>query len=275
MADIDMDLSIVILNYKSKRLVRNCIRAIKESVIKAEYEIIVVDNDSGDRIAEDLSQYAPDVRFLSSDHNLGMGGGNNIGIPAAAGKYVMIMNPDIFVFKDSIQRLYDFIAQNPDIGLAAPRLLNPDRSLQYTCYEWYGPLTPLYRRTFLGRLNFAARDIDRFLMKNFDHLSIKDVDWCQGSCFIVPKKVFDQVGLFDERFFMYFEDTDLCRRIWAGGYRVTYVGPIEVIHMHMKMSRGGLFQLFTNKLTRLHLASWMRYLWKHRSRETQPSKTNS
>ncbi|PIR94661.1 hypothetical protein COT97_00170 [Candidatus Falkowbacteria bacterium CG10_big_fil_rev_8_21_14_0_10_39_11] len=269
MVCIDMDLSIVILNYKSKRLVRNCIRAIKESNLQVDFEIIVVDNDSRDNIVNDLSQYAPDVKFVSSAKNIGMGGGNNIGIKVASGKYIIVMNPDIFVFKDSLQLLYNFIHQNPDIGLAAPRLLNPDRSLQHTCYEWYGSLTPLYRRTFLGRMKFAQKDLDRFIMKDFDHQSIRDVSWCQGSCFIVSKKVFDQVGLFDDRFFMYFEDTDLCRRMWNNNFRVTYVGTIEVIHMHMKMSRGGLLQLFTNKLTRMHISSWMKYSWKHRKKNTR------
>lgn len=260
-----MEISIVILSYKMKRLVKNCIRAIQEARFSLPYEIIVVDNNSEDGIEQMMKEQFPKIKLIVSKKNLGMGGGNNLGIKEASGRYILIMNPDIYVFPNSIETLYNYIKDKEKVGLVSPRLLNPDKTLQHTCYRWHKKLTPLFRRTFIGNLNFAQKQLADFLMKDFDHLSVREVDWCQGSCCLIPKKVFDQVGLFDERFFMYFEDTDLCRRIWQAGFKVVYHGETEVIHMHMKMSRGGFFKIFTNKLTREHIKSWIRYSLKYKN----------
>lgn len=260
-----MEISIVVLNYKMKGLVKNCIKALLESNIPVPYEIIVVDNDSNDGIEEMLKKKFPDVKFIQSGRNLGMGGGNNVGIRVSLGKYVLIMNPDIFVFRDSIKRLYDYIKDRSDVGLVAPKLLNPDKSLQHTCYRWHNFWTPIYRRTFLGNFEFARKELDRFLMMEWDHNTTREVDWIQGSCLMIPKKVFDEVGLFDEEFFMYFEDTDLCRRISRAGYKIAYLADSEVIHLHRRQSAdGGLAKVIFNKLTRIHIESWLRYMWKWR-----------
>ncbi|OGF30946.1 hypothetical protein A2223_02160 [Candidatus Falkowbacteria bacterium RIFOXYA2_FULL_35_8] len=259
-----MKISIVILNYKSKRLVGNCIRQIRASKIEVPYEIIVVDNDSNDGIVQMMAEEFKGIKFILATKNLGMGPGNNLGIKASEGEYVIILNPDIYVAEETIQRMYDYIKDKPEIGFLAPRLLNPDGSLQYTCYRWYKFLTPLYRRTVLGKIKSIQKELDYFLMKDVDHEKIQEVDWCQGSCFLVPKRIWQQVGGFDERFFMYFEDTDLCRRIRNKDFKVIYHGEITAIHMHMKMSQGGIFQIFSNKLTRQHIHSWLKYSLKHR-----------
>ena len=195
-----------------------------------------------------------------------MGAGNNLGIREAQGKYILILNPDIYILDKAIDNLYNFIKVNPQIGLVAPKLLNPDRTLQPTCYRWYGALTPLYRRTIFGKLPRGKKDLQRFLMTDYDHRTPREVDWCQGSCFMVPKKVFAEVGVFDENYFMYFEDTDLCRRIWRAGYKVFYLATTSVVHMHMKMSQGGLMKIFSNKLIRAHIRSWFLFLKKYRKK---------
>ncbi|NQT49666.1 glycosyltransferase family 2 protein [Candidatus Kuenenbacteria bacterium] len=258
-----MELSIIILNYKMRGLVKNCIKSILESEFDVPYEVIVVDNNSNDEIEKMLSEKYPQVRFIQTGANLGMGAGNNAGIKEAQGKHVLILNPDIFVVKDSLQKLYNYINEKPDVGLVAPRLLNPDKSLQYTCYRWHNFLTPIYRRTFLGKLFWAKKELSRFLMQDWDHATTRQVDWIQGSCLLVPKKVIDEVGVFDDRFFMYFEDTDLCRRIRKAGYKNVYLSDAEVIHLHRRQSAdsGGVNALF-NKLTRIHISSWMKYMLK-------------
>jgi len=262
-----MEISIVILNYKMKGLVKNCLKSILESKISVPYEIIVVDNDSCDGVGAMIKEKFSAVKFIQTGNNLGMGAGNNAGIRAASGRYVLIMNPDIFVYADSIQSMYDYIKVRSDVGLVAPRLLNPDQSLQYSCYRWYNYLTPLYRRTFLGRFNFAQKDIARFLMQDWDHATTREVDWIQGSCWLVPKKVFDEVGVFDEDFFMYFEDTDLCHRIHNAKYKIVYLATSEVLHLHRRQSADNqLLGVMLNKLTRIHIYSWLRYLWKWRKK---------
>ena len=128
-----------------------------------------------------------------------MGGGNNAGIRAAQGKYVLILNPDIFVFPGSLQKMLDYAKTYEELGVLAPRLLNPDRSVQETCYRWHKTCTPIFRRTFLGRTSFGKRELKRFLMSDWDHASTREVDWIQGSCLLISKKVLAEVGLFDER----------------------------------------------------------------------------
>ena len=261
----NVELSIIILNYKQRGLIKNCVKALLESEANFPYEIIVVDNDSRDGIEDLMKDRFPQVRFIQTGSNLGMGGGNNVGIKNAQGKHVMVMNPDIFVFKDSLQKLVDHINNEPEIGLIAPRLLNPDRTLQYTCYRWHKLLTPMYRRTFLGKLPWAKKELDRFLMTDWDHNDTREVDWIQGSCWVSPKEVLDKVGAFDDRYFMYFEDTDLCRKIKQAGHQVVYHPAVEVVHLHRRQSadQGGLRSIFS-KLTRIHIYSWMKYMLKWR-----------
>lgn len=250
-----------------KGLVKNCLQAIFESQISVPFEVIVVDNDSQDGVEQLIKEKFSMVRFIQTGKNEGMGSGNNAGIKASTGKYVLIMNPDIFVHADSIQKMYDYINVRSDVGLVAPRLLNADKSLQHSCYRWYNYLTPLYRRTFLGKFKFAQKDVDRFLMTDWDHATNREVDWMQGSCWLVPKKVFNEVGVFDENFFMYFEDTDLCRRIHNAKYKIIYLATSEVLHLHRRQSAdNNVLGVILNKLTRIHITSWIRYLWKWREK---------
>ena len=158
-----MDISIIILNYRSRGLTLNCIKSIREADFNGlKYEIIVVDNNSDESISEILSWQYPDIKFIQNKRNLGMGAGNNVGIRQAQGKYVVIMNPDTIAFPDTFKKLYDFMEANPEVGLVGPKQFYPDKTIQNSCYQWYNLLTPVYRRTVLGKLKFARKDIDRF-----------------------------------------------------------------------------------------------------------------
>lgn len=260
-----MKLSIVVLNYKMRGLVKNCLKAIYESELRDDYEVIVVDNASHDGVEKLLAEKYPTARLIKSEKNLGMGGGNNLGIEVARGDYILILNPDIFVFPNTLARLLDFMEKDKKIGLLSPKLLNPDKSLQYTCYRKHNFLTPIFRRTVLGKFNFARRDIDRFLMKDWTHDRPASVDWIQGSCVLSSKEVLTKVGGFDDNFFMYFEDTDLCRRIQEAGYKTVYLPEVEVIHLHRRQSAdGGSLKFFSNKMTRVHISSWLKFMYKWR-----------
>ncbi|MDD5072047.1 MAG: glycosyltransferase family 2 protein [Patescibacteria group bacterium] len=259
-----MDISIIILNYKSRGLALNCVKSIKEAdfgVLK--YEIIVVDNNSDDGIGEILSWQYPEIRFVQNKKNLGMGAGNNAGIKKAQGKYAVIMNPDTIAFPDTFLKLYNFMESNPEVGIAGPKQFYPDRTVQNSCYQWYNLLTPIYRRTPLGKFKFARKDVDRFLMKDFDHNSAKEVDWLLGSFLFCRRACLDQIGLFDERFFMYLEDTDLCRRASSRSWKVIYFPESRIIHNHKRESaETAWYKFFWNKASRAHVISWLKYLRK-------------
>ncbi len=263
-----MDLSIIILNYKSKKLTFECLASIYKANFnigekKLNYEIIVVDNASGDNIGKELAQSYPQVIFIQNDCNTGMGAGNNLGIKKARGDYIIIMNPDTLVLGDTFVKLYEFMETNQNVGVVGPKQYNIDKTVQDSCYRWYGIFTPIYRRTPLGKLKIAQKDIARFLMKDFDHKSARQVDWLLGSFLFCRHEALDEIGLFDERFFLYFEDTDLCRRFWQAGWQVVYYPEAEIIHNHQRQSaRGAWYKFFLNKASREHVLSWLKYLKK-------------
>lgn len=259
-----MDISIIILNYNSRELTLNCLKSIKEADFNGlEREIVVIDNNSGDNIGGVLGEYHPEVRFIQNDKNIGMGAGNNAGIREASGKYIVIMNPDTVAYSDTFKKLHDFMEKRRDVGVVGPKQYYPDNTIQNSCYRWYGLLTPIYRRTPLGRFKFAQKDIDRLFMKDVNRDTEIEVDWLLGSFLFCRAEALNDVGLFDEDFFLYFEDTDLAKRFWKNNWKVVYHPDVKIIHNHNRESaRDPWYKFFTNKATREHLKSWIKYLKK-------------
>lgn len=263
-----MHLSILIVNYKNKEKTRRCIESIRRADLAGlTHEIIMVDNNSGDGIVDEFKLKYPEVRGLQSERNRGMGGGNNLAARGAVGEFLLILNNDTLVGKDSIKKLLNFYQSRQDIGLVGPSLRYPDGRLQYSCLRFPGILTPLYRRTFLGQ--FAKRHLDRFLYAEYDHQTAKEVDWVQGSAMLIKHSLFEELSGFDERFFMYFEDIDLCRRVWQTGWKVFYYPESAMIHDHTRASANDRWYIapFINRLSQIHLASWIKYFikWKFKA----------
>jgi hypothetical protein len=166
-------------------------------------------------------------------------------------------------FKDTFKILYDFMEKNERVGVVGPKQFNLDNSIQDSCYHWHSLLTPIFRRTFLGSCVFAKKDLNLFLMKDFDKNYIKEVDWLLGSCLFCRTEALDKIGIFDERFFMYFEDTDLCRRFWKNGYKVVYNPEAKIIHNHQRASaKIPWYKILSNPQGRTHIFSWLKYLLK-------------
>jgi GT2 family glycosyltransferase len=261
-----IDISIIILNYKTKDLVLNCLESIRFADFgNLKYEIILVDNNSRDGIGEAVRQEFPQVILVENEKNLGMGEGNNIGIKAAHGRHLAIMNPDTVASKDTFVKLYEFMQANQRVGVVGPQQLNNDNTIQDSCFRWHKFLTPIFRRTFLGKFSFAKKDLDRFLMVDFDHKSTKKVDWLLGSFLFCRREALNEIGLFDKRFFLYFEDTDLCRRFWEHGWEVIYFPETKIIHDHQRQSaRNPWYIFFGNKAAWCHIVSWIKFLWKWR-----------
>lgn len=205
----------------------------------------------------------PSVRLVRAAKNRGFAAGNNEGIRAARGKYALIMNPDIVVHAGAIRAMSDFLDAHSKAGMVGPRLLHPDGSLQYSCFRFPGLAIPLYRRTPLGRLPFARRAVNRYCMSEVDHMKARTVDWLLGACIMVRRSALSDVGLMDERFFLYFEDIDWCRRFWKEGYEVWYAPEAVLTHFHQRLSAEatGLETLFS-RATRAHVASGIKYFLK-------------
>jgi len=256
-----MDISIIIVNYKSKDKLIACLDSIaKTNFGGVNYETIVVDNNSGDDLV-DLNY--SNLKIVVSSDNLGMGAGNNLGIKNSSGEYILISNPDIIFEPDTILKLYNYFKADKTIGLIGPKLINPDGSLQYSCICFPKLYIPLLRRTGIG--SFFSSTLDHYLMKHTDHNQIQKVDWLLGACFMVRRSEIKD-KLFDERYFMYFEDVDLCRQINNRGQQVIYYPVVKVIHNHARQSAGLPWYkaLFKDKIAREHLKSAFRYFHKWR-----------
>ncbi len=262
-----MDLSIIILNYQSKLKLFNCLKSINLDQLPAlSYEIIVVDNNSGDDLSALALDY-PAVKLIMSPKNLGMGGGNNLGIAAAHGEFILVLNPDTVVKDRAIFTLLEYLRGHQDVGLVGPKTLSADGSLQQTCLRWPQFLLPFWRRTFLGSFFQAAQD--NFTMQSFDHQSTIAVDWLMGSCLLFKREITLSTGqifrpIFDERYFMYFEDTDLARQFRAKNLVVVYNSAALIIHDHARGSAKYPWYLaiFLSPLARHHISSWLKYFWK-------------
>ncbi len=263
-----MILSIVIVNYKYKGSIKEMLKYFKKNPLSTSFEIHVVDNNSKDGIKSMLKKDFPDVLFHPLQKNIGFGKANNIALEKVKGEFVLLLNPDIITTSASIETLLSFMQKNKHVGIAAPRLVNPDSSIQHTCYRFPTFFTPIYRRTFLGKTKKGKKDRMRYLMLDKSHSLTEPVDWVQGSAMIIRKSHLNKVGMFDKRFFMYMEDVDLCRRFWEQNFPVYYVAESEMVHYHKRASAedAGVKILF-NTLLRNHIASFLRYMFKYKNKK--------
>lgn len=254
----------VTVNYKTPNLIRQLLKGVEEANFQFPFEYILVDNASGDGTVEMVRERFPWVRVIESPKNVGYGAGNNLALAEAQGEYVMLFNPDLTVFPNEVESWIEWMHARPEIGISGPRILNPDGTDQESCYRFPNLLTPVLRRTFIGRLPAARKSLDRYIMKDMDRHVEQDVDWVLGAAMLIRKTVLDRIGHFDERFFMYFEEADICRRAWSSGHRVTYAPVSRFMHYHGRESRIRFpWEFVTNKLARIHLASGLKYFLKH------------
>lgn len=259
-----MDLSFLILNYKTKGLTRNLVKNIVELKLPYQYEIIVGDNSNdgtGEMLAE-LYGDLPNLKFFSFP-NRGYGEGNNQLARHATGKYLLISNPDIHILPGTIEKLYQYLEAHSEAALISPQLIYGNGKVQQSCFRYYKKFTPAYRRTFLGKTSRGQKDLERFLMKDVDLTQPQNVDWLMGSFWMVRRAVFEELNGFDEGYLMYFEDTDFCHRLHDKNYQVIYYPLAQAVHLHAKESdRGSLWKNLTNRLTWIHIKSSRRFFKK-------------
>lgn len=263
--------SIVIVHHNTPDLLASCLDSIAS---REPREILVIDNASEPGLPPAFERRWPDVRLIRNAENIGYSRAVNQGVRLAAGDYVLILNPDIEVKGDAIGEMMRFLDHRPEAGIVGCRLLNPDGTLQYSCRAFYDWKTLLYRRTPLGKIFPNSAVVRRHLMADWDHASVREVDWLLGACLLVRREAIDRVGLMDERFFMYFEDVDWCYRMAKGGYKVFYIPSAEMMHHHRRQSARPLDRRFVvHLLSMLRYADkWNPYLWRARRRREAFSK---
>ncbi|MCK5211207.1 glycosyltransferase family 2 protein [Candidatus Parcubacteria bacterium] len=269
-----MDLSIIIVNYRDTEKILACLKSVAESDLSGiEYEVIVVDNGVIENIEAQVSLAIPTARYISNKKNLGMGAGNNVGIKKAEGEYVLVLNHDTRLQAEAAKNMLAYISRKKKVALVAPELVYPDGEHQDSCFRFPSFWLPFYRRTFIGK--FFKSQLDAFLLKNIDKRMPMEVDWVMGSCLLIRKSALEKIGNgFDERFWMYFEDIDLCHQLWQAGYKVIYFPTVQVVHDHGRGSakKPWFIAPLTNRLARAHIISWLKYFWKWRGQKTENRK---
>lgn len=258
-------LSIIIVNYKNYELTNKCIDSVIKSIKNnINYEIIVIDNDSPNDSYEKISEMFKGLNYITiikNSSNAGFGAANNLGAEKAIGKYILFLNPDIFVVDDGIHKMLNKIKLDREVGLVSCKLLNDDRSIQYSCRRILPlgkflccrtPLSKFISKNIKDKYNFE------YLMKDFNHNSSCEVEWVMGACMLMRRDFFFKVGMFSKEYFMYFEDVDLCYKVRKAGKKVFYLADVEMIHLHNQESTKKL-----TKMTIVHLKSMMKFYYKY------------
>jgi N-acetylglucosaminyl-diphospho-decaprenol L-rhamnosyltransferase len=262
-------LAIVIVNYNTFEDTRGCVESILKHGVVEPAAIAIADNCSPDGSGRQLAAIFPEVKVILSDRNGGYGAGVNLGVAATEAQFYLILNPDTRLMENKIPIALDLFRTHPKLGVLGLHLLNADGSHQDSARRFFSALTILLRRSPLGRLKMMQDTLDEHLMRHYWTEEVFDADWVTGAGFIVRKSAFDEVGGMDEGYFLYWEDTDLCKRMWRSGWTVKAVSSVTVVHFLRRASAKSLLGKANRVFFRSLLRYWRKFgvpLWGHGSR---------
>lgn len=223
-------LSVVVLSWNTQALTLACLRALFAETPRHAREVIVVDNGSHDGSADAIAAAFPTVRLLRNRQNELYARGNNQGAAVAVGAYVCTLNSDTEVRPEALDTLVDWLAAHPEYGAAAPRLADPDGSVQHACQRFPTLASALCFDSWWGTWWPGSWVQRRYLMRDFDHRSSRDVEQPPGACCMLRTAEWRELGGFDETLSLFYNDVDLCKRLWRAGRRIRYVAEAEVMH---------------------------------------------
>lgn len=225
-----MDLSIVIVNWNTRAYLCQCLRSIEQTCASFSLEVIVVDNASSDGSSEAVAEQFPWVQLIQTGANLGFARGNNIGIKRTKGRYVCLINSDVVVLQGCLQGLIDFMDSRPSVGLAGPRILNSDNTLQISMRQLPSLWANWGQAFFLDRVPLVRVLFPRIEIQPSEDDGVREVPVLYGMFWIVCRRALEQVGGLDEDYFMYGEDVDWCRRFHAEKWDVMHYPYSKAIH---------------------------------------------
>ncbi|MBC2722687.1 MAG: glycosyltransferase family 2 protein [Desulfosporosinus sp.] len=252
------DISIIIVSWNTREILRKCLESLCNHTRNISFEIIVVDNNSSDGSPEAVEREFPQVKLIRNQENLGFAGANNIGIKAGSGRYVALVNSDIIVLGDCIRRMTEFMDENPSVGMAGPRILNPDRTLQVSCRHFPSIWNNLCQVLGFNKVFPKSALFSEPLMKYWSHDAQQKVDVLSGCFWVVRRKALDEVGSLDENFFIYGEDIDWCRRFQQSGWDVMFYPGAEAIHFGGASSSNAPIRFYL-EMQRADLQYWRKH----------------
>ena len=233
-----MELAVVIVSWNVRDLLQHCLSSITESGERSSlrYEVAVVDSGSSDGSPDMVRERFPAVRLIMSERNLGFSQGNNLGVASTSGRNVLLLNPDTVVLGDGLRVMTTYMDDHADIGALGPRLLNPDGRVQPSRRRFPTLATAFLESTPLQGWFPGNHVLSRYFVRDRSDEEEQDVDWLVGACLLVRRRAWEQVGPLDERFFMYSEELDWCRRARAAGWRIRFLPTATIVHYEGKSS---------------------------------------
>ena len=254
------DVSIVIVNWNTRDILRDCLASVYEQGGEIDFEVIVVDNASTDGSVEMVKKDFPQVTLIENSQNLGFAAANNQGIAISKGRYVLLLNSDTIVLDNAIAKTAAFADSHPEAAVVGCRVLNPDRTLQPTCFMFPSILNMLLSSTYLYKLFPKSKFFGRERMTWWNRNDIREVDVVTGCFMLVRQDAIKKVGSMDEQFFMYVEETDWCYRFKQAGWKILFTPCAEIIHLGGQSSKG----IRVDMLIRLRI-SILQFMKKHYS----------
>lgn len=233
-----IDLSIIIVNYNTQRLTLNCLRSVYESVTDYSYEVILIDNASWDDSVSIIQEQYSQVRLIPNTENLGFAKANNQGMRIAEGRYVLLLNSDTVIEPNTLDIMIRFMDDNPTVGASGCKVVLPDGSLDKACRRGFPtPLATLFYVSKLSKLFPKNPKINAYHREDLDPNESYPIDCLVGAFMMVRRGAIENVGLLDENFFMYFEDTDWCYRLKEAGWTNYYYPKTTILHYKRASSR--------------------------------------
>ena len=260
-----IDLSVVITTYNSSQFIDECLQALIKELSDLNSEIIIVDNNSTDETLEIIRNFMKsesvqnvDIRLVTNDSNTGYAPANNKGVNLSSGEKILLLHPDVFIRKNSINKMIDYLNSESDVGMIAPQIQFPGGKIQASCRRFPNYWSVINESLGLTRLFSKSRFFNSWKMGDFDHKSFREVDQPMGACVMVKRETIEKTGNMDEQFLMFFNDVDWCKRIKDAGWKIVFNPDAVVEHV----LGGSVKQVRSSMILQSHIGFY-RYFEKH------------
>lgn len=252
---------VMVVNFNTASLLQPMFDALRKARGEQLASYLVVDNASVDNSVERMAQVCPEALLLSNKKNVGFGRANNQLLEHLQGKYALLLNTDAFVASDTLDKTLEYMETHPECGVLGVRLVGRDGDLQPCCRYFPTPLNLFVSRTGLDRFFPGLKMVDEM---SWDHGTVRECDWLPGCFYLVRREVLDQVGLFDPRYFLYYEEVDHCKRVKEAGWKVVYYPHTTVVHIGGESSKSvAELEAASRQISTYQIESELLYFRKH------------
>ena len=259
--DAKAGVTVVLVTYNSAHLLQGLFESLKRAMGHFDWTCVVIDNASRDGSAEIAASLAREHRLIRNPTNVGFARANNQAVPYLRGKYALLLNPDVVLPADAVSKTVAFMEERPDCGILGVKLIGPDGAVQPSCRYFPTPLNLFVQRSGLRRFFPRTRMVDEM---DWDHAQLRSCDWVPGCFYLVRKEVIDEIGLFDPRYFLYYEEVDHCRAAKHAGWEVMFYPDVSVMHIGGESARSdGPLTHDGRQIEKLNLESEMLYFRKN------------